>query len=283
MRRARHLGVLVCLLPVPLSAAAQGHGPVFGLSTPTLARGGWSVDVATMGRLTDDGDMIMMRPMVSFGVTEDLQVSASFPMPLYRREGLRPARSMTRMPATADVEVMLGWRFHRNATGVGARFESTAYLGFDYPTEAMNRGIGTAPGITAAAVTGYASRSVYLWGGGLYRRYLNPTGPTSDHTGDLVMYSLVAGYRPPLFREDYPKPDWRLFIEAVGEWSATDEIGGAEVANTGGHRIFVAPTVLGLFGAWGIAGGPAFPVYDRLNGTQADEHVRWVGNFIVWF
>lgn len=267
----------------PGVARAQGHGPVFGLSTPTLGAGGWSLDLTTMGRITAAGDMVMVRPMVSYGVTEDLQVSGSFPMPFYRREGLRPVRAMTRMPATSDVELMLGWRFHRTGTAVGARFESTAYVGFDYPTEATSARLRTAPGFMGAAVTGYASRSVYLWGGGLYRRYLNPTGPTADHRGDLAMYSLVLGYRPPFFREDFPKPDWRIFLETVGEWTARDVERGLELSNTGGHRIFVAPTLLGLYGAWGVAGGPAFPVYENLNGTQPAERVRWVVNVILWF
>jgi hypothetical protein len=35
---------------------------------------------------------------------------------------------------------------------------------------------------------------------------------------------MVLGYRPTFFRKDYPRPDWRLFLEAVGERSAADEI-----------------------------------------------------------
>ena len=276
-------GAAACLLAAPVAAAAQGHGPVFGLSTPTLAAGGWSLDVTTMGRVTDGGDLVMLRPMLSYGATEDLQVSVSFPMPLYRREGLRPVHAMSRMPATPDVELMLGWRFHRQGTAVGTRLESTAYLGFDYPTDAARSGLPTTPGLTAAAVTGYASRTVYLWGGGLYRRYLTPTGPTASHPGDLVMYSMVLGYRPAFFREDYPRPDWRLFLEAVGEWSAADEAAGTDVPNSGGHQIFVGPTVLGLYGGWGLAAGPVFPVYHRLNGTQPRERLRWVCNAVVWF
>ena len=61
---------------------AQGHGPVYGLSTPARGRGGWSLDVAGMGRFIDGARMTMIRPMISFGVTEDLQVSASVPVPL---------------------------------------------------------------------------------------------------------------------------------------------------------------------------------------------------------
>ncbi len=278
-------GWCTVLLVVLLSSAtfAQGHGPVFGLSTPTLAKGGWSVDVPFMGRVTSDGTMAMLRPMVSYGITEDWQFSASFPVPIYTTEGLRPTRATTRMPATPDIELTLGWRFQRKAVGVGARYESTAYLSVDYPTDAVRAGIRTSPGITAAAVTGYASRTVYIWAGGLYNRYMSPTGPTADHIGDLAMYSLVFGYRPRFFREDYPSPDWRVFVEMVGEWSAQDVAGGVEVPNTGGHRLFLAPTLLGLYGAWGIAGGPAFPVYQQPNGVQPTERVRWVVNLILWF
>jgi hypothetical protein len=279
----RCLRTAALLFLVPPALWAQGHGPVYGLSTPTLAKGGWSADIPAMGRVTEGGDMTMLRPMASYGLTEDVQLSASFPMPLYRSEGLRATRATTRMPAAPDVELTLGWRFHRQGAAVGARFESTAYLSFDYPTEPVSNGIRTSPGVAAALVTGYASRTVYVWGGGLYRRYMSPNGRTADHVGDLAMYSLVLGYRPPFFREDYPKPDWRVFIEAVGEWSAPNESAGAEIANTGGHRLFIAPTLLGLYGAWGLAGGPAFPVHEGLNGTQPEEKVRWVVNVIVWF
>lgn len=282
LRRSAAGGLAVTLL-LPVTLPAQGHGPVYGLSTPTLAAGGWSVDVTAMGRLTDAGDMLMLRPMVSYGITEDMQIAASLPMPLYAREGLRPVRAASRMPATSDVELTLGWRFHRRGTAVGERFESTAYLGLIYPTDAVRVGLRTTPGITAAAVTGYVSRTAYVWGGGLYRRYMSASGPTRGHLGDLIMYSVVAGYRPPFFRGDYPSPDWRVFVEVVGEWSARDVAGGTDVASTGGHRIFVAPTVLGLYGAWGLAAGPAFPVYRRVNGTQPDEQLRWVVNWIGWF
>jgi hypothetical protein len=33
-----------------MRASASGHGPVFGLATPTNPRGGWSLDFNLMGR-----------------------------------------------------------------------------------------------------------------------------------------------------------------------------------------------------------------------------------------
>jgi hypothetical protein len=261
----------------------QGHGPAFGLSTPTLGKGGWSLDVAAMSRIVGDRGLVMMRPMVTYGLTEDLQISASFPMPLYVPQGARPAHGMARMPTSPDVEFLLGWRFHRAGVGIGSRVESTTYFGFDYPTDDIRAGVRTSPGLYGALVTGYASRSVYAWVGGLYRRYMSPIGETADHLGDVGMYSVVFGYRPPAFQKDLPHPDWRVFIEVVGEVTAKDVIAGVRQSNTGGHQVFAGPTLLGLYGSWGISGGPVFPVYRDVNGTQPREKMRFVANTTFWF
>jgi hypothetical protein len=183
---------------------------------------------------------------------------------------------------TRDVELLLGWRLHRAGTGVGSRFETTAWVGFDYPTDAVRAGVRTDPGVVSALVTGYASRSVYLWLGGLYRRYMSPTGGTADHVGDLAMYSLVVGYRPPPFRYDYSKPDWRLFLEAVGEYVRRDVMAGVEQVDTGGHRILAGPTLLGLYGDWGISSGPVLPIVQRVNGAQARDRVRLMVSTTFW-
>jgi hypothetical protein len=280
----RALRIALLFAPMfPASAFANGHGPVFGLATPTLGQGAWSLDVAAMGRFGGD-NRALLRPMLAYGITEDLQFSLSVPMPLYARQGSTPpARMMAMMPATPDVEGLLGWRFARQGNAVGSRFESTAYLGFDYPTDGLRGGVATSPGFSAGAVTGYASRSVYLWAGALYRRYMSPIGPTVDHVGDTLFYSLVLGYRPPYFRKELPQPDWRVFVEAVGEHTFRNVRAGAELPDTGGERVFVGPTVLGLFGAWGISGGPLFPVYQGLNGTQPSEKVRLGIDFTYWF
>ena len=262
---------------------AQGHGPAYGLSTPTLGRGDWSVDAALMGRVLNGTEVVMLRTMVSFGITPDLQVSASLPMPLYSRTGVPPVRALARMPATPDVELLLGWRFQRRGVDVGVRRESTLWLGFDYPTDATRAGVRTAPGVYAGAVTGYASRSLYAWAGALYRRYMTPGGPGSDHPGDAAMATLVLGYRPGRFREDYPRPDWRGFLEVVAEDTGRDRIAGIDRPDSGSRQLLAGVTLLGLFGAWGISGGPLFPVYRRLNGTQPRERVRMVVNTTFWF
>jgi len=277
------LWALLLASAVPAAAVPQGHGPAYGLSTPTLGKGRWSVDLAAMRRVVGTAKSLMLRPMVSHGLTEDLQVSVSVPVLLDVAPGLPGARGMARMPTTPDVEVLGAWRFQRRATGVGARLESTLYLGVDYPTDAVRAGARTAPGFVGAAVTGYASRTVYAWIGGLYRRYLTVGDGMPDHLGDVWMYTAVVGYRPRPFQHDYPAPDWRVFVEAVGEYSTKTTIGGNVQPDRGGHQVFVGPTLLGLYGSWGISGGPVFPVHRRPNGSQPRETLRFIVNVTHWF
>lgn len=259
--------------------AAQGHGPIYGLSTPTLGQGGWSLDIGSMARFLDGASTLMLRPMLSYGITEDLQVFGSLPLPLARDGALPPVRAFIRMPATRDLEIGLGWRPQRAGLGVGARRETTVWVALNQPLDGSRRGVQTAPGVFGSAVTGYASRTVYAWAGGAYRRYASTNG---DRPGDVTMASLVLGYRPPRFRNDYPGSDWRGFIELVGEWLDEDAIGGTPVLETGGRQIYLAITALGLYGSWGVAGGPAFPLYQDMNAADPNELVRFAVNVTFW-
>ena len=282
MRRARLLGAVLCCV-LSASASAQGHGPVYGLSTPTLRRGGWSIDNGFMGQIAGEDEMVMYRPMISYGITEHLQLSASFPLPIYTSEGMVPARIATRMPASPDVEITLGWRFQARERGIGSRYESTAFAILVYPTDETRMGVRTAPGVAAGLATGYVSRGVYAWVGGLYRRYMTPVGPTADHPGDVAMVSAVLGLRPASMQHEYPHADWRVFVEAVGELTQHSVAGGVLQPSSGGRQYFVGPTLLGLYRGWGVSGGPLFPVYQRLNGAQRHDKVRLALDIVSWF
>ena len=55
---------------------------MFGGATPTLGKGGWQFDQAWMGRSTAEATEQTLRSMISFGITERVQISASVPVPL---------------------------------------------------------------------------------------------------------------------------------------------------------------------------------------------------------
>ena len=80
------------------SLHASGHGPVFGAATPTLGKGGWSFDQALMGQAMDGADTsALLRSMISFGITEKLQISGSLPVPVGGTNAMPSGRMMAMM------------------------------------------------------------------------------------------------------------------------------------------------------------------------------------------
>jgi hypothetical protein len=192
----------------PIASSAAGHGPVFGGATPTLGKGGWSFDQAWMGSIGDsDTTEQLLRSMIGFGITEDVQISGSLPISLVGGDRMPMGRMMAMMTFSRDVEALASWRFHRQNVGEGARFESTAHIGGSIPLQSRRAGMRTAPSGYAAIASGYASRAHYFWLSGGYQR---PTADNGERFGDVKFYSVVYGYRPKVLRLDYPKPDLRF-------------------------------------------------------------------------
>ncbi|MGH8677443.1 MAG: hypothetical protein ACREUQ_03715 [Burkholderiales bacterium] len=273
---------LPALAVVVDTARAEGHGPVFGLATPTLGKGQVSSDTVLMQIETDEGTRYMAREMLGYGITEDVQASLTFPLEKRGDPLTNPPRTRfgAIMGAFGDVEGSLLWRFHRVAPAVGTRYESTLILGAGVPTDSKRAGANVGPSFNAGVVTGYASRTSYWWLGAGYQRYFEDD---DDRLGDLTYLSAVWGYRPPIFQRDYPKPDWRIFIEALAEHSQRDRINGVDNPNSGGKKLLIGPSVLGLYGSWGVSAGVLFPVSQELNGQQFDEKYRTKLVFTYWF
>lgn len=265
------------------SAKASGHGPVFSLATPTNGKGGWSLDLGMMSRRGENEMGIMFRGMLAYGITEDLMISASVPV-VFNSAPLAPGRLTSMMPGTSDFEGIVSWRFHRQGTNIGSRFESTVYGGIILPGFQKAAGLlgdlNKAPGIWMAAATGFASRSHYFWIGAGYKQFVESDG---DKRPDLLFYSLVWGYRPRVLRKDYPHWDWRLFVELTGENSNKVQRRGTEIRDTGGHQIFIGPTTLGIYKNVAIEGGIQFPVYRNVGSKHQKENFRFAVNFSYFF
>ena len=267
------------LLTADSAHAQGGHGPVFSLATPTLPRGAWNLDATLMSAARTDR-ALMSRQTIRYGLTPDLQLNLSVPLPIERIPNPPNTRIGSMMGGIGGVEAMAIWRFHTQYLGVGKRFESSLLVSGIYSIQEQRGRVNVGPGVHVAAVTGYASRTVYAWGGGGYQHYFSANG---DRIGDLFYLTGTFAWRPPFFRRDYPKPDVRFFIESIAEFAGHNQIGGTEVPDSGGEKVFVGPTFLGLYRAFGLGAGVLFPVYQNLSGIQPEEGPRFAVNVSYWF
>lgn len=272
--------VLIFQLAFTGVAVAQCHGPLYGLQTPTLAKGGVDLNVAGMTLSTEDETLYMLRYLFSYGITEDLQVNLTTPTMIGRLDNAPRTRGNSNMPANGDIEASLWYRFFSNAFGVGKRFESTAVFGVSTPTDDVRGQVNVGQSVHAAISTGYASRTWYGWLGGGYHYYFGKNG---EQLGDLPYASAVVGYRPNIFMGDYPKPDWRIFIESLAEFpgEAIYE-GNLNDSGTRSTKVLVGPSFLGLYGAWGISFGAMFPAVQNLTPGAVREKYRVAINLSYW-
>lgn len=272
---------MLAVLHLPINEnLAQGHGPLFGLQTPTLAKGGVDFNAAAMSMGTSSDESYMLRYVWSYGINEDLQINLTTPTVINRLTNPPRTRGMSNMPANGDIEASLWYRFFSNAFGVGKRFESTAIIGASAPTEERRGETLVSNSIHAAISTGYASRIWYAWLGGGYQYYFEKN---NEQLGDLPYGSLVIGYRPDIFMGDYPKPDWRVFIESLAEFPGSSKSEtGVQAFDHRGKKVMAGPSFLGLYGAWGVSFGALFPMYQGIDQSLPKEKYRLSVNLSYW-
>lgn len=266
----------------PTPAGAQGgHGPAFGLATPTGGKGALTYNLTGMALVHDPGGSgFMLRHTWTYSPSHRVQVNLSLPTPVRGHTEPPRTRGGSLMPGFGDLELSAFWRFHLQHLDVGSRFESTVILGGSYPTEEARSGLQVGYGAHGAVVTGYASRTVYAWAGGGIQRYEARAG---DRLADVRYATAVLGWRPPLFGHDYPRPDWRIFVEGIVEDVGRSRREGTLDDEPYGRKLLLGPSVLGLHGPWGLSVGALFPVWEKLRNEDApSERVRLVMNLSFW-
>ena len=265
---------LLALLGSAALVAASAHGPVFGLATPTNSQSEWNFDAGAFGRANGGSSRFSFRSLIGYGFTPYLTLSVT--LPTITGAGKFPP---TRIQPGDDFDATLAWRFQHNTTKVGTRIESTLFAGAVVPGPRSGfPGIAftsNAPGTMGGAVTGLASRSNYIWLGSTYTKFYQRRG---DRRPDVLDYSLVYGYRPPSWRKEPDKWDWRLFAELVGERSPRFLSHGAIVPETQAHQVFLGPSALGIHNNYTVSFGVQFPVYQDVGARFARERVRYAVN-----
>jgi hypothetical protein len=275
MRTVTFLLVFLLVVFVSTFAPASGHGPLFGLATPTNSQGEWSFDEGTFARASNDGVQASARTLLGYGFTPNLTMFLTLPV-VVASATLPP----TRIQPGADFDLSLAWRFQHRATKVGTRIESTAFASLVVPgAQSGFKGVAhtsDAPGLMLGAVTGTASRSNYLWLGGTYTEFFEHNG---DRRPGVLAYSLVYGYRPPKWRKPPDKWDWRLFAELVGERSQEFLQASSQLGGTQAHQLFLGPTALGIYRNYTVSFGAQLPVYRNVGSQFAKERGRFAVNF----
>jgi hypothetical protein len=268
------LAFLCVIFLLPISAWAAGHGPVFGYATPVNSKGEWSFDYGIFGRNSASGTQIAGRGLIGYGITPHLTFNFTAPA-VFANTKLPP----TRMQPGDDFEAGLAWRFHHNAKGVGTRLESTLFGNIVVPGPQQGSGalnnLKRAPGANLAAVTGVASRGHYLWLGGGFTKWAAASG---DRRPDQLTYSLVYGYRPPSWRTEPDKWDWRFFAELTGEHSSRFLQNHLTVPSSQAHQVFLGPSMLGIYRQYAVEAGLQFPIFRDVGPLFPRERVRFAVN-----
>lgn len=266
------------LLLVQLGSAAD-HGPVFGLATPTNPQGGWSFDLGVNGR---SGTASNLEAELTYGLTPNLKLAVSGPI-VFKPDPYPRSSVTTNTPISTDLSGLAWWRFQRKDLA-GRRVESTAVGGVLVPgaqqETGLYRGLNSGLGYLVGGVTGVASRGQYVWVGTTYQRY---TGSNGDRRPDLLTYTAVYGYRPLSWRTDYPRWDWRIFVEFTGERASTIQRQDFTVPGSEAKQMLLGPSLLGVYRAIGIEAGMQFPLYRDAGPLYPKERYRFAINFAYFF
>ena len=260
---------LVLIWAIAVPAFASGHGPVFGFATPVNSQGETSFDSGVFVRSAESGTLTTIKSMISYGLTPHWQVSVVAPAVL--QSGRLPMSLMS----GGEFQGNVAWRFHHQPNAVGRRFESTASLGIVVPgpqdDAGMFRGFRNAPGVTGWFATGMASRSHYVWVGAGGTHFAERDG---DQRPNVLSSSFVWGYRPPSWRADRHRWDWRAFAELTGEHTGLARRAGVNMSGSDANQIFLGPSVLGIYDFFAISGGVQVPLYSDLGRLYPRERMR---------
>jgi hypothetical protein len=102
---------------------------------------------------------------------------------------------------------------------------------------------------------------------------------TAKTRPDVLDYSMVYGYRPPKWRTEADKWDWRIFGELVGERSTRFLHNNSLIPQSAAHQVFLGPSFLGIYKNYTVSFGAQVPIYRDGGALFPKERVRYAINF----
>jgi len=273
----------VLLLGFPYAVSAQ-H-PVNSIAGVTLFPEGSLISARLVSRQlqradgTKDVDLYLMPTNLNYGLNRDLTLGIT--LPYIRKELSTPAFSTT-VEGLGDIILVAKHRyFLKNYEGGTTQFAVVGGVKLATgDTDANAPGGGPLP---MSDQLGSGSTDFLLgWSGSWFSKYSrsfhisalykkNTEGDRNFQFGDFVNYNLSANWL--VYHQPYPRPELYLGVELNGEYTRHNELNGAKLADSGGHRLFVSPTFHWFLSRnWNLEGSVQFPILEELNGIQPEEN-----------
>jgi len=88
--------------------------------------------------------------------------------------------------------------------------------------------------------------------------------------GNSLLYDIALGYRLlPAVYETYPAKQVNLYLELNSTYHQRDVVNGMDIADSGGHRLFLSPGIQFIpFASFLIEASTQFPIVEDLHGNQ---------------
>ncbi|GMR06650.1 MAG: hypothetical protein BMS9Abin25_1265 [Gammaproteobacteria bacterium] len=252
-------------ISVLMSSIAHAHDPIFSIGPHVLFKNG--VEIAAGMATEKDGennkqDLVLQ---LTYGLTGDWAAGIDLPY-AFKEEGDESSNG------NGDIAVFTKYRFWRKDS-LGLQESAAVLLKVISDTASENKTPSLDKGTTDTILGltyGYEGRKWYRWASARYR--FNGKNDMGIDRGDKLLLDLVGGIRPKL--TSYLEPDTVWLLELNTEFGQRAELGGNDIANTGGTEAFISPGIFWTKRYFAIKAGVQIPVYSDLNGTQADSDYR---------
>ena len=281
----------VCLWPAAADAQIFGRGArtefISGFGIRTFASFLELDDLLAAGNKVDDPSRrsasVRVTPIsLVYGLRRSVSVVGIFPFVDKEMSAAGPDGPTTVGGGTGigDATFLVKWRFFRRDRGRGT-FRLAVEGGVKTPTG--NDGLRDADGILLPPTLQRGSGSwdptadlTVTWvppterGRWIFSGDVGATIATKANEfeqGDRFAYDAMAKYR--IHPARYPGRDTFLLLEINGRWRGRARSMGLELADSGGHVVYLSPGLQFLLrGNVILEGGVQIPVLRELNGTQ---------------
>jgi len=296
--RRYSLKILFVLIISAIATSAYAHEPLFSLGPGTIYKGGIGVNMGIEGKRASNSNIkdkeLSLYTNIMYGITENLSVILATPL-IIKKSYYEGSEEYTNS-GIGDISLKTKYRFW-NYNSPGTNHAAAFVIGIKLPTgeDWKIPKLGTGPtdftgegrsilklgtgstdfifGLTTAR----ASLSWYYFGDIRYR--LNTVGNDNLKKGNRAFADLATGIHA--WAPKYLKPDLVLIAELNWELLMRDKLGGVDIANSGGNRLFFSPSFFLTYRNWAIRSGIQIPLSQNLYGNQPEDKYRFKINVEV--